>query len=165
MELRVSERESHPRPHDGVVVDERDRPSIITSSAWLGLGVTGTGWAVLHGVIRSFPSESSSPASVTLASDDYLLPEAGKLEARLGDSEDLHCGHTCLVTPELQLENVSKPDEAEAILTWRMRVLDRAGYDPDAAAALACSTEVDLHVAVRLLERGCPAETALRILL
>jgi hypothetical protein len=55
-------------------------------------------------------------------------------------------------------------DEAEIVLTWRYCVLRRAGYEEDAAAALA-PAEVDLHTAVSLLERGCAPETALAILL
>jgi hypothetical protein len=55
-------------------------------------------------------------------------------------------------------------DEAGTVLTWRYCVLRRAGYDEDAAAALA-PAEVDLHTAVSLLERGCAPDTALAILL
>jgi hypothetical protein len=55
--------------------------------------------------------------------------------------------------------------ESERIARWRAEELERAGYDADAAAQLASRPYVDLHLAVDLLERGCPAETALRILL
>ena len=55
--------------------------------------------------------------------------------------------------------------ESERIERWRAEELERAGYSPSAAAELASRVDVDLHVAVGLLERGCPAETALRILL
>jgi hypothetical protein len=41
----------------------------------------------------------------------------------------------------------------------------RAGFDPSAAVEIAANLEVDLHAAIGLLERGCPAELALRILL
>ena len=54
--------------------------------------------------------------------------------------------------------------EAERIERWRAAELERAGYDPLAAAELASRPYVDLHLAVELLERGCPADTALRIL-
>jgi len=43
--------------------------------------------------------------------------------------------------------------------------LVRAGYDAGNALILAGHAEVDLHAARRLLERGCPPETALRIIL
>jgi hypothetical protein len=48
--------------------------------------------------------------------------------------------------------------------TWRLTVLLDAGYPPDLADLLA-ESKVDLHVAVELLERGCPAPLAARILL
>jgi hypothetical protein len=56
-------------------------------------------------------------------------------------------------------------DEADLVLTWRMCALERAGYNDAAVVLLATSREVDLHLATSLLERGCPADTALRILL
>ena len=55
--------------------------------------------------------------------------------------------------------------EAERIERWRAEELARAGYDPVGAGELAARSDVDLHLAVDLLERGCPADTALRILL
>jgi hypothetical protein len=55
--------------------------------------------------------------------------------------------------------------EAERIERWRAEELERAGYEPLQAAELAARNDVDLHLAVDLLERGCPLDTALRILL
>ncbi len=55
--------------------------------------------------------------------------------------------------------------EAEAILRWRFDELTRAGYDVGSALMLASHVEVDLHTASGLVRRGCPPETALRILL
>jgi hypothetical protein len=55
--------------------------------------------------------------------------------------------------------------EAEAILRWRFEELVRSGYDIGSALVLASHVEVDLHVATDLVHRGCPADTALRILL
>jgi hypothetical protein len=69
---------------------------------------------------------------------------------------------------ELLLEEISQDvfDEKEAlVLEWRVETLTRAGFEPVAAVDLACDKRVDLHAAVRLVERGCPPETALRILL
>ena len=43
--------------------------------------------------------------------------------------------------------------------------LGRAGYPELLALELAATIEVDLHAAVSLRERGCPPETAARILL
>jgi len=55
--------------------------------------------------------------------------------------------------------------DADGVLSWRFRQLARAGYRPNDAALLARASEVDLHVAVDLLSRGCDQDTALRILL
>ncbi len=55
--------------------------------------------------------------------------------------------------------------EADEIVRWRSDELRRAGYRPRAALVLALRRDVDLHVAVELLEHGCPAHVALRILL
>jgi len=55
--------------------------------------------------------------------------------------------------------------EIERIERWRREELARAGYPGDAADALARRHDVDLHAAVDLLRRGCPPETALKILL
>jgi hypothetical protein len=55
--------------------------------------------------------------------------------------------------------------ESERILRWRALELRRAGYAPGEAAELAARADIDLHLAVELLERGCPTGTALRILL
>ncbi len=63
--------------------------------------------------------------------------------------------------------DVRIPDdtEIERIERWRIEALERAGYDPRAAARLAASPEVDLHLAIELIERGCTPDLALRILL
>jgi hypothetical protein len=55
--------------------------------------------------------------------------------------------------------------ESERIERWRAAELERAGYGAEDAVELASRNYVDLHLAVELLERGCPTETALRILL
>lgn len=55
--------------------------------------------------------------------------------------------------------------EAEDVLRWRFRALVAAGYELEAAAVLASRVDVDLHRACDLVQRGCPAATALRILL
>jgi len=53
----------------------------------------------------------------------------------------------------------------DAVVRWRMIVLLRAGYLWDDAVELAMDTNVDLHLAVELVDRGCASETARRILL
>lgn len=55
--------------------------------------------------------------------------------------------------------------ELERVERWRAEELLRAGYDPGAAVDLAMRPDVDLHGAIELLERGCPADLAVQILL
>ncbi|MEZ5101521.1 MAG: hypothetical protein R3C15_17325 [Thermoleophilia bacterium] len=55
--------------------------------------------------------------------------------------------------------------EAERVVRWRAEELERAGYDERNAIVVALRNDIDLHVAVELLERGCPVDTALKILL
>jgi hypothetical protein len=53
----------------------------------------------------------------------------------------------------------------DAVISWRFEELVRAGYEDQDAAELAHHAEVDLHMAVELVRRGCPSNTALRIVL
>jgi hypothetical protein len=62
------------------------------------------------------------------------------------------------------LTSVQDPIETQ-VVHWRAETLVRAGFAAAAAVNLAASKHVDLHAAVRLVECGCPPETALRILL
>ena len=55
--------------------------------------------------------------------------------------------------------------EQDEIVRWRFDELVRAGYTWGSALQLAKRNDVDLHLAERLLRHGCPADTALRILL
>jgi hypothetical protein len=55
--------------------------------------------------------------------------------------------------------------EEERVFHWRVHALRRAGYDERLAHKLALRRHVDLHRAVNLARRGCPPETAARILL
>ena len=61
--------------------------------------------------------------------------------------------------------NITIDTELDAVELWRLEALERAGYDAEAAAVIAASLDVDLHLAVELLERGCSPELALQILL
>jgi hypothetical protein len=65
--------------------------------------------------------------------------------------------------PAVELE-LERDAEAELVKGWRLEELGRAGYSRAAAEQLAELFYVDLHLATNLLRRGCPAETALRIL-
>jgi hypothetical protein len=55
--------------------------------------------------------------------------------------------------------------EAERVQHWRAEELVRAGYEPGDAIALAARHDIDLHLAVALMENGCPYETAMDILI
>jgi hypothetical protein len=67
-----------------------------------------------------------------------------------------------MISPQLaRLEE----SETGGILRWRFTQLLRAGYSSDDALELATHTEVDLHKAADLCHRGCPPDTAKRILL
>ena len=55
--------------------------------------------------------------------------------------------------------------ESDKVERWRAEALERAGYDPSTAALLAIRSDVDLHQATELVERGCSPALALRILL
>jgi hypothetical protein len=55
--------------------------------------------------------------------------------------------------------------EVESVLRWRFQELVRAGFEAGDAMILASHVEVDLHAAVALIARGCPPDTARRILL
>ena len=55
-------------------------------------------------------------------------------------------------------------DGRDEVTSWRIERLVAAGYDGEAALVLALDRDVDLHLAVSLLERGCPSDTALQIL-
>lgn len=54
--------------------------------------------------------------------------------------------------------------EADRVEAWRLHVLLRASYPLELAERLA-SSSADLHEAVELLARGCPADLAAQILL
>ncbi len=55
--------------------------------------------------------------------------------------------------------------EGDPVRRWRLQRLVRAGYDPGDALVLSGQPEIDLHLAIDLVNRGCPPRTAVRILL
>ena len=55
--------------------------------------------------------------------------------------------------------------EFERVTRWRACELMRAGYEPQVAVELAEHKEIDLHLALELVEGGCPPQVAARILL
>ena len=56
-------------------------------------------------------------------------------------------------------------DALRAVVDWRLECLFAAGFEAADAAVIARRLEIDLHEALRLVERGCPSATAMRILL
>lgn len=61
-------------------------------------------------------------------------------------------------------ELIQGETETERVESWRAHELERAGYSPRDAAQLAQRFDIDLHVAVDMVERGCSHELAMRIL-
>ncbi|HZD87988.1 MAG TPA: hypothetical protein VE088_08290 [Gaiellaceae bacterium] len=55
--------------------------------------------------------------------------------------------------------------EGDSVRRWRLEELVRAGYDPGDALVLSGRRDVDIHDAIRLVRRGCPPKTAVRILI
>jgi hypothetical protein len=50
------------------------------------------------------------------------------------------------------------------VVAWRRDRLEAAGFPGGLARALAEDRRVDLHALIELTERGCPPETAARIM-
>jgi hypothetical protein len=55
--------------------------------------------------------------------------------------------------------------ELERIEEWRRDELARVGYPVREAARLAARHDIDLHLAIDLISKGCPVPVALEILL
>jgi hypothetical protein len=66
---------------------------------------------------------------------------------------------------EMPTAEVNVRTELDQVEHWRAQELVRAGYAPEAASQLAARHDIDLHFAVDLVERGCPADVAVQILL
>jgi hypothetical protein len=54
--------------------------------------------------------------------------------------------------------------EQELVESWRAEELERAGYPPALAVEFAARSDVDLHYAVELLQKGCSPGLATDIL-
>jgi hypothetical protein len=67
-----------------------------------------------------------------------------------------------LTVTEIDLE---QQDIDFRILRSRCEQLRRAGYGLRAALLLAIDPDIDVEHAAELVQRGCPADTALRILI
>ena len=64
-----------------------------------------------------------------------------------------------------QLGGALEASEDDVVRRWRFDQLVRAGYEDDDAIELAFYLDIDLHLLMSLKRRGCPSETALRIVL
>jgi hypothetical protein len=53
---------------------------------------------------------------------------------------------------------------AADVIAWRRARLRKAGFDTELAEHLSRERGVDLHALIELVERGCPAPLAARIL-
>jgi hypothetical protein len=59
---------------------------------------------------------------------------------------------------------MTPPGDGEGVTAWRIERLRDAGCSPTLADSLARDTRYDLHELLKLIDRGCPAELAARIL-
>ena len=50
------------------------------------------------------------------------------------------------------------------MIAWRRGRLERAGFEPALAEALARDRRTDVHALLELVDRGCPPDLAARIL-
>jgi hypothetical protein len=65
----------------------------------------------------------------------------------------------------MTIAELREQTELERIEGWRRERLESVGFPPDAASALAQRHDIDLHKAASLLQRGCPPDVAVKILL
>ena len=61
--------------------------------------------------------------------------------------------------------DLTRPSEQELVERWRAEELERGGFSPADAVAIAARMDVDLHRAVELIKNGCSPELAKQILL
>ena len=63
------------------------------------------------------------------------------------------------------MSTLTVDERSDSVLSWRFEQLQSAGYAPRDAKLLAERRDVDLHLALRLLEAGCDEDIAVCILL
>jgi hypothetical protein len=65
-------------------------------------------------------------------------------------------------------QQTSKPASVDqrlvGVVAWRRRRLERAGFEPGLADALAADRRTDVHALLELVDRGCPPALSARIL-
>ena len=59
---------------------------------------------------------------------------------------------------------LSSDAEPDPVVLWRNRRLRKAGFSRQLADTVARDRDYDLHAVLKLVDRGCPAELAARIL-
>jgi hypothetical protein len=64
---------------------------------------------------------------------------------------------------EQDQERLAASEEERRLLEWRLRQLLRLGVSP-LLAEIAAPGRLDLHELERLIERGCPPDTAVEIM-
>jgi hypothetical protein len=64
----------------------------------------------------------------------------------------------------MQKTTTATERDGDGVFAWRSLQLERSGFPPPLAARVAHDGRYDLHGLIELLEGGCPAELALRIL-
>jgi hypothetical protein len=59
---------------------------------------------------------------------------------------------------------MTAPDEGDGLRAWRIERLREAGFPEPLADSVAGDSRYDLHELLGLVDRGCPAPLAARIL-
>ena len=133
----------------------------------------GTPWTLCREALALTPLAVIAAYPVRPSGHPCESPAPGEVE-----SHPLGRGHSCRYVFRSVIEPPSRENgnDCGTVRTARsprgrgspalaLRGAPPAGYDAGNAMILASHVEVDLHDATRLLERGCPPETAMKIVL
>lgn len=66
--------------------------------------------------------------------------------------------------PPVRRQTIESLGHDDPVVLWRTSRLREGGFDAQLAEALARDRAYDLHAVLELVDRGCPAELAVRIL-
>jgi chorismate synthase len=61
-------------------------------------------------------------------------------------------------------QSIERPERQDPVVVWRTTLLREAGFSFELADTVARERAYDLHALLELVDRGCPAEVAVRIL-
>jgi hypothetical protein len=64
---------------------------------------------------------------------------------------------------KVAVAEVPPQDSLDKVEAWRLHQLLRAGWELEHAQVIAILTDVDLHVACRIVQQGCSSELAFSI--